>query len=296
MGQLLGSASSLRRELRQLLAGEETIVAPGCYDALSARLVEEAGFSAAYMTGFGTTASLIGRPDLGLLSGTEMIGNARRIVQAVNIPLICDADTGYGNQLNVIRTVREYEQAGVAAIHLEDQVTPKKCGHMSGKAVVPAPEMEAKIRAAVAARTDEEFTIIARTDAVAVEGLGEALERGRRYRDAGADMLFIEAPTTEADIEKVAETFAGTPLVFNLAEGGRTPHLPFNRIQELGFRLLILPISTMLAATTAMRQVLQVIKEDGTPTRHLQQMTSFGEFVNFIGLPEANDLQERFSS
>jgi 2,3-dimethylmalate lyase len=180
--------------LREMLSRPEPVLAPGAYDALSARLVEGAGFEAVYMTGFGTSASLLGRPDVGLLTFSEMVDNARRLVQAVKVPVIADADNGYGNPINVIRTVKEYEAAGVSAVHIEDQVIPKKCGHMEGKQVIDASEMVEKIRAAVEARHSEEFVIIARTDARAVEGMDVALDRARIYRDAGADALFVEAP------------------------------------------------------------------------------------------------------
>ncbi len=210
------------RRLRELLAGAEPIVAPGAYDGLSARLVEQAGFPAVYMTGFGASASLLGRPDVGLLSFGEMAGHARRLVQAVEVPVIADADDGYGNPLNVVRTVREYEAAGVAALHIEDQVSPKRCGHMEGKEVIAASEMVEKVRAAVEARRSPELVIIARTDARALEGLDGALERARRYRDAGADMLFVEAPESEEEVALVAEAFPDTPLLFNWVEGGRT--------------------------------------------------------------------------
>src|SRR5947209_12254839 len=201
--------------LKQMLAGGDTILAPGAYDALTVRIYEQAGFPAVYMTGFGTSASLLGRPDVGLLTMSQMVDNARRIAQAVGVPVIADADTGYGNPLNVIRTVQEYESAGVAAIHIEDQVMPKKCGHMEGKQVIPAGEMAAKVAAAVAARRSPDFLIIARTDARAVEGLDAALERARRYRDAGADALFVEAPQSANEIEVIARAFADVPLLFN---------------------------------------------------------------------------------
>ena len=205
------------------------LVAPGAYDALSARLVEQAGFDAVYMTGFGTSASQLGRPDVGLLSGAEMVDQVRRLVEAVDRPVIADADTGYGNAINVIRTVRAYEQAGVAALHLEDQVMPKKCGHMSGKVVIPAEEMVGKIRAAVDARRDPELVLIARTDAAAVHGLDDAIARARAYAEAGADVLFVEAPTSEDAIARVASELGDVaPLVFNWAEGGRTPPIPWS--------------------------------------------------------------------
>src|SRR6187455_108569 len=207
MSDFLGHAApttslSLPALLDRAINDRQPLIAPGCYDALSARLVEQAGFDAVYMTGFGTTASLIGRPDIGLLSGAEMVDNARRIVSAVDVPVIADADTGYGNAINVVRTVQLYEQAGVAGIQLEDQVMPKKCGHMSGKALIGADEMVGKLQAAVAARTDPDLVIIARTDAVAVQGLDAAIQRARAFAEAGADLLFVEAPTSEEDIAR----------------------------------------------------------------------------------------------
>jgi carboxyvinyl-carboxyphosphonate phosphorylmutase len=295
VGKLLGQPAAPRARLRELLAGPQPVPAPGAYDALSARLVEEAGFDVVYMTGFGTTASLIGRPDVGLLSASEMIDNARRIVAAVDVPVIADADTGYGNAINVVRTVQAYEQAGVAGIHLEDQVMPKKCGHMSGKAVVPADEMVGKLRAAVAARRDPDLVIIARTDAAAVEGLDAAITRARAYAEAGADMLFVEAPTSEDDISRVAQELKGVaPLVFNWAEGGRTPPIPLERIGGLGFALVLYPIGTLLAATTAIRSLLATIRADGTPAAALSGLPAFGEFTDFIGLPEVLDLEQRW--
>ncbi len=271
------------------------VLAPGCYDALGARLVEEAGFSAAYMTGFGSAASRLGRPDVGLMTLPEMVDNARRIAQAVDIPVVADADTGYGNSINVIRTVREYEAAGVSAIHLEDQVMPKKCGHMSGKQVVPAEEMAAKVSAAVAARRSREFLIIARTDARAVEGLESALARARRYREAGADALFVEAPQSVGEIEAVARAFPDVPLLFNYAEGGRTPPVAHQQLRELGFSLVIFPLSILLAATVAMRSALARIKADGTPIELLPSLLPFDEFLHFIGLPEIEELEQRFA-
>ena len=192
-----------RPQLAELIRTGDMVLAPGCYDPLGARLIQEAGFPAVYMTGFGTAAGRLGRPDVGLLTLSEMVDNARRIADAVDVPVIADADTGYGNPINVIRTVREYEAAGVAAIHLEDQVTPKKCGHMDDKQLIGAGEMTAKVSAAVAARRSDDFLIIARTDARSVEGLDGALARGERYRAAGADILFIEAPQTRDEIKRI---------------------------------------------------------------------------------------------
>jgi 2-methylisocitrate lyase-like PEP mutase family enzyme len=260
--------------LRQLLAGDEPVLAPGVFDGLGARLVEEAGFSCVYMTGFGTAAALLGRPDVGLLTLTEMVENAGRVVRATSLPVIADADTGYGNPINVIRTVQEYERAGVAGIHIEDQVSPKKCGHMEGKQVIATGEMVAKIDAAVAARTSDDFVLIARTDARAVEGIEGAIERARRYRQAGADALFVEAATSEDEIELVAKELAGTPLLFNWAEGGKTPPLPYDRLCQLG--------------------ALSEIRRAGTPIPILDGLPRFGEFLDFIGLPEITELESRF--
>lgn len=280
--------------LRELLDAPEPVLAPGAYDALSARLVQRAGFPAVYMTGFGASASLLGRPDVGLLSFAEMAGHARRLVQAVDVPVIADADDGYGNPLNVMRTVREYEAAGIAALHIEDQVAPKRCGHMDGKDVIDASEMVEKVRAAVEARRSQELVIVARTDARAVEGLDGALERARRYRDAGADALFVEAPETEEEIVAVAEAFADVPLVFNWIDGGKTPGLGLERLRELGFALVIFPLSTLLATSRAVAATLAQIRADGTPAA--LDLPAFDAFTTMIGLPEVRELEARFAS
>jgi 2-methylisocitrate lyase-like PEP mutase family enzyme len=301
MADLLSGPRAPRARLRELLDGARRgggpVLAPGAYDALTARLVEQAGFDVVYMTGFGTTASLIGRPDVGLLTGTEMVDGARRLAAAVDVPVIADADTGYGNAINVVRTVQLYEQAGVAGLHLEDQVTPKKCGHMTDKAVIGTDEMVGKIRAAVAARRDPDLVLIARTDAAAVEGLDAAVARARAYADAGADLLFVEAPVTEDDIARVADELRGVaPLVFNWAEGGRTPPVPLARIAELGFSLVLYPIGTLLAATAGVRALLETLRADGTPTAALPGLPTFDGFTDLIGLPEVRDLEQRFGA
>src|SRR5256884_1173042 len=208
--------------LRELLVQRGLLVAPGAYDALSARLIAQAGFQAVYMTGFGTAASVLGQPDVGLLTMSEMVSRAAALAAVTgDVPLIADADTGYGNPINVRRTIREYERAGVAALHIEDQVWPKKCGHMEGKQVIPMQEMVQKIHAAVEARQDPDFVIIARTDANAVNGFGDALQRGKAYREAGADVLFIEAPRSLTELSTIAQTFPDVPLLFNWAESGK---------------------------------------------------------------------------
>jgi carboxyvinyl-carboxyphosphonate phosphorylmutase len=281
--------------LRTLIHGPEPVLAPGAFDAMSARLIEHAGFPAVYMTGYGTSASRLGRPDVGLLTQTEMVDQARRIVQAVDVPVIADADTGYGNALNVIRTVQEYEQAGVAAIHLEDQLAPKRCGHMEGKQVIAAEEMVEKIQAAVEARRAPEFVIIARTDARAVEGLEGGIRRARMYREAGADAIFYEAPQSEKEVEQIARELQGTPLLFNWLEGGgKTPGIPLPRLTALGFKIVIFPLGTLFAATKAIRALLEHIRQHGTPLGAEPTMVSFAEFVQLAGLPEIQQLEQNF--
>jgi 2-methylisocitrate lyase-like PEP mutase family enzyme len=294
MADLLTHPSNRRRRLRALLAKRAPLLAPGSHDALSARLVEQAGFEAVYMGGFATTASLLGRPDMGLLGGSEMVDSARRIVQAVDLPVIADADTGYGNPINVIRTVRDYEQAGVAAIHLEDQVSPKRCGHMSGKSVVPVADMLAKLEAAIAARSDPDFVLIARTDALAVEGVDAAIERARRYGDAGADVLWVEAPTSEAEIEKVATALAGRTLLINCVERGRTPALDIERIRALGFALVLFPIGSVLAMTAALQEHFAHLRAHGTLAGYLEHLPSLEAFTDLVGLGEIKALEQRF--
>ncbi|HXG20327.1 MAG TPA: isocitrate lyase/PEP mutase family protein [Methylomirabilota bacterium] len=249
--------------LRQMLNEPGIIVAPGAYDGVSARLIERQGFKAVYMTGAGAAASMLGQPDVGLTTLTEMATHAGHIASCISLPLIADADTGYGNPLNVIRTVREYERAGVAALHLEDQVFPKKCGHIAGKAVIPAKEFAEKIRAASENRTDPEFVIIARTDARAVNGIDDAIERGLLYQEAGADVIFVEAPTSREEIERVAREIKA-PLLSNQVPGGRTPGLTVSELEKLGYKLVIFPVVGLMAATLAIEKALAQLKETGT--------------------------------
>jgi len=285
--------------LRELLAGPDLIVAPGAYDALSARLIAQAGFPAVYMTGFGTAASVLGQPDVGLLTMSEMVSRAAAIAAVIasvvgDLPLIADADTGYGNPINVRRTIREYERAGVAGLHIEDQVWPKKCGHMEGKQVIPKDEMVQKVRAAVEARQDPDFVIIARTDANAVHGLEDAIRRGKAYQEAGADVIFIEAPRSMTELRSIAQAFPGVPLLFNWAESGKTPPLPLEEIRALGFKLVIFPVSLLFAATYSMLGLLEVLKQGQTPTSFSSQMVTFSQFTEHIGLPDIQALEKRY--
>ena len=281
--------------LRELLVQRDLLVAPGAYDALSARLIAQAGFPAVYMTGFGTAASVLGQPDVGLLTMSEMVSCAAALAAVVgDRPLIADADTGYGNPINVRRTVREYERAGVAAIHIEDQVWPKKCGHMEGKQVIPVDEMVQKIRAAVDARQDPDFVIITRTDANAVYGLEDALRRGRAYRDAGADVIFIEAPRSIEELRAIAQAFPDVPLLYNWAESGKTPLLPLEEIHALGFKLVIFPVSMLFAATQALLDLLEALKQGQTSLAFAERMVTFSQFTDQIGLPEIQALERRY--
>ena len=239
------------------------IVAPGAYDGFSARLIEAAGFKAAYMTGAGTAASHLGQPDLGLATATEMATHASHIASCISLPVIADADTGYGNVLNVVRTVREYERAGVAGLHIEDQVAPKKCGHIAGKQVIPAREFADKIRAASEYRTDPDFVIIARTDARAVTSLDDAIERANRYAEAGADVIFVEAPQSKDEIDRVVRDVKA-PLLANMVQGGKTPALTTAELDRLGFKIVIFPAVCMAAAVPAIERALALLKERGT--------------------------------
>ena len=286
---------SVATRLRELLAQPDLFVAPGAYDALSARLIAQAGFPAVYMTGFGTAASVLGQPDVGLLTMSEMVSRAAALAAVVgDRPLIADADTGYGNPINVRRTIREYERAGVAVVHIEDQLWPKKCGHMEGKQVIPLDEMVQKIRAAVDARQDPDFVIIARTDANAVYGLEDALHRGRAYREAGADVIFIEAPRSIVELQAIAQTFPDVPLLYNWAESGKTPLLSLEEIHTLGFKLVIFPVSMLFAATQALLGLLEVLKQGQTPTAFAERMVTFSQFTAQIGLPDIQALERRY--
>ncbi len=278
--------------LRQLLQQPGAVVAPGVADALNARLVAKHGFDAIYMTGAGTTAVRLGMPDVGLLTMTEMADNAGRIAEASNLPLIADADNGYGGVLNVRRTIKAYERAGVAAAHIEDQIMPKRCGHLMGKTLVPVEEMCSKIKAAVDARTDPDFIVIARTDAIAVDGFEAALERAGRYREAGVDMLFVEAPGPQ-ELPKIAPTLR-TPLLYNMAASGKTPFLGKQEIEQLGFKLIIYPNWIVLAAIRAASKVLQTLKETGSIASLTGEVASFREFFDLMGMPEVQAMEARY--
>lgn len=279
--------------LRKLLAAPGVVIAPGAADALVARLILAEGFRAIYMTGGGTSSTRLGAPDVGLLTMPEMVDNAGRIVDATGLPVIADADTGYGNALNVRRTVRAYERAGVAAIHLEDQELPKRCGHLSGKTLVSTDEMANKVRAACDARMDADFMIIARTDALAVEGFEAALERGRAYEAAGADMIFVESPLTMEHLRLIPKAF-GVPALFNMASSGKTPFLHKDELTELGFKLAIYPNFAILTAIRAVRSYLRDLREKGTVAHLVNDLASFTEWFDIVGMAEVKALEEKY--
>ena len=277
--------------LRALLRGEAMVIAPGAYDGLTAKLVAQAGFPAVYMTGAGTAVSH-GYPDFGLLTMSEMVENAARIVRSVDVPVIADADTGYGNELNVFRTVQEYERRGVAAIHIEDQVSPKKCGHLDDKEIVPREDYIAKIRAAVAARQNGDFMIIARTDARAVAGLDEALARANASLAAGADMVFVEAPQTMEELAAVPKRVA-CPCLLNVVRGGKTPEIDLRRDQEMGYRLAIVPGLLLKAVIGACDEMLAELKATHVHPVPRSDMTVRQAF-NRVGAEEWDTLRTRF--
>jgi 2-methylisocitrate lyase-like PEP mutase family enzyme len=278
-------------ELRSLLRSGAMVIAPGAYDGLTAKLVAQAGFPAVYMTGAGTSVSH-GYPDFGLLTMSEMVENAARIVSAVDVPVIADADTGYGNELNVFRTVQEYERRGVAAIHIEDQVSPKKCGHLDDKEIVPRDEYIAKIRAALAARRNSDFMIIARTDARAVAGLDEAIARANAALTAGADMAFVEAPQTMDELAAVPKRVAG-PCLLNVVRGGKTPEIDLRQAQTMGYRLAIVPGLLLKAVIGACDEALKELKATHVHPVPRNDMTVRDAF-NRVGADDWDALRTRF--
>ncbi len=279
--------------LRELLAQPQILVAPGAHDALSAKIVAKAGFDAVYFTGYGQAASHLGGPDVGLMTMTEMVMRARNFAAAVDVPVIADGDTGFGNVINVMRTVQEYEAAGVAAIQLEDQVAPKKCGHMTGRQVVPLEEMVSKIKAAVSARQDPDFVIIARTDARTNLGIEEALRRGKAFAEAGADVLFIESPESLEEMKLITSSF-NIPVLANMVEGGRTPLMTAQELQELGYALVIFPTSSTYITAQAVTRVMQELKTTGTTQAMMGEMIPFQQFNELVGLPAVREIEDKF--
>ena len=284
--------------LRQRLEGPEIVVLPGAYDALSARLAVQAGFDAVFTTGFGFSAAALGAPDHGLLTASEVLDRVRHIAAAVDAPLVADMDTGYGNPLNVVRTVRECVQAGVAGVILEDQEWPKRCGHFEDKRVIPAEEHAQKLRAAADARdaAGDDLVIIGRTDARAPLGLGEAIRRGRLYREAGADVVFVEAPQSVDELRAVREAIPDAPLFANMIEGGKTPLLANAELQALGYGMVVWPLAALFSAAKAVAETFRALRGDGTTAARLGALTGFREFERIVGADDWRALETRYGA
>jgi len=278
--------------LRARLQTGKILVAPGAYDALTARLLEQAGFEAVYRGGYAASAAAFALPDLGITTLTDMVDHARRMTSAITVPVIADADTGYGEVPQVIHTVHELERAGVAAIQFEDQVFPKRCGHMEGKKVIPADEMVVKVRAALDARRNPETVIIARSDATAVTGLDDAIARSRMYADAGADVIFIDAPTSEDDLKAIAAGGINAVLMVNISEYGKTPDLGAQRFEELGFGLVIYPSSTLFAAAQSTKELAAALMAEGSTVSSVPRMMPFDEINGILGKDEWDSLED----
>lgn len=289
----LGETMTTTATLRAAIEARTFTLAPGIYDGISAKIAERCGFSAAYMTGSGVAASH-GLPDLGLLTQTEMVSRAAQLADAITIPIIADADTGYGNALNVTRTVQLYERAGVAGLHLEDQDFPKKCGHLENKRLISVVDYVAKLRAALAARRDENLVVIARTDARSVEGIDAAIARGKAYANAGADCIFVESPESTAEVERIAEEIPA-PLLFNVVARGKTPNIPIETVRALGFAIAIVPGAGTLAATAAITQSYTELAQNDTFSGIGSDMSPI-EFFETVGLSHWTAIEQRYAA
>jgi 2,3-dimethylmalate lyase len=279
--------------LKKYILDSEILVMPGAHDALSARIIEKAGFKALFIGGYPATAALMGKPDISFLTLPEMVDHLARLTDTVNIPILVDGDTGHGGVLNVARTVREFERAGAAGLFIEDQVFPKRCGHMEGKQVIGREDMVAKIKAALDARRDPDLVIMARTDALAVLGVDEAIERGNLYREAGADVIFVEAPRSIEEMRRINQEVEA-PTLANNVEGGKTPFLPAKELEAIGYNLVIYPASATYAAAKAMTGLMEELKSTGTTAGFGDRMWQFSEFNKFIGLEELRQLEQRY--
>jgi len=279
--------------LRELLAKPGAIVMPMCYDGVSARLIERAGFDVVGVTGSGVSASMLGASDVGLLTMTEIVWQARNIAKAVSAPVVCDADTGYGNPINVMRCIREFEAAGVAGIYFEDQVHPKKCGHFKGKMVIDSEEMVNKIEAACDAREDKDFLIIARTDSRAILGVNEAIKRGKAYARAGADVIYIEAPESIDEMKSFCDSI-DAPQMFNVVEGGKSPLLSVTELEQIGYKLVSFSNSLLRIGIKAMQDVLSELKQKGSTADFADRMISFEKRNEILGLANIYQLEERY--
>lgn len=282
------------RRLRELLKRPGVTIVPGAFECIGMRIIQSEGFEAAYVTGGGISASRIGKPDVGLTTMSEIVGTVRNMAQTVDIPLIVDADTGYGNPLNVMRTVRELEQAGAAAVQIEDQIFPKRCGHFDGKQVIPEEDMVQKVRAACEARSDPDLVVVARTDAIAVTGFDDALQRAHAYAEAGADLLFIEAPRTVEQIRQIGADFE-TPLLFNLAASGKTPSIEASEMGALGFKLACFAGIGIWAVAQTLQKQYRLLKETGDIESFRDMMMPFNDFWDLMGMAEVKELEAKYA-
>ena len=282
-------------QLRDLLREPGIIMAPGAYDCLTARIIEAAGFPVVYMTGAGTSVATLGYPDLALATMGEMVGNAADIASTVSVPIIADADTGYGGILNIQRTIRQYQRAGVAAVHIEDQEFPKRCGHLDNKRVIGIPEMVGKIRAAVDARTDDDFVIIVRTDALAVTGWDDTMRRCEAFTRAGADVLFVEAIRSPEEAERVAAAVE-LPLLYNYVETGKSPLFTAGELEELGFKIVIYPASALLTVSKVVAGLMEELKDKGTTVHQVDNMITLHQCFELMGLSEMLAVDESYSA
>lgn len=283
------------RRLRDLLASGELVVAPGAFNPIVARQIEEAGFPAVYLTGAGIAAGIYGLPDTGQITMTELVEAARNVVATIGIPVICDADCGFGNPLNVRRTVQQFEAAGVAAMHIEDQAFPKKCGFFEGHMLISIKDMVYRLEAALEARRDPDFMIIARIESKGANGIEETIERARAYVEAGADMTFVNGVTSEADAVRIGKEVSGLKL-YNVSTSGKTPHLHEDRIRELGYSLAIYPAHTLFLALHGIREMLGDLREQHTLVPWLDRMIDFSEWKRVTGVPEVEALERRYGS
>lgn len=281
-------------KLRELIQSDKIVVAPGAYDALTARLVEHAGFSAVYFTGAGLSYTSLARPDFGLLTMSEMVTRAGQLARAVDVPVLADIDSAYGGVLNVMRTIEEFEKAGIGGVHIEDQTFPKRCGLLAGKSLISTEEMVQKIRAAVAARRDPDFVIMARSDAFVIGGLDELIDRGKAYVEAGADVFFVEAAgTSVADLEAVAQAI-DAPLITDMVEGGKAPFLSADELEGMGYDIVIFPNSLTRVFARIGLELLQTLRKTGTTKSWEDRMFSFPELLDLLGLDEVLAIEDRF--
>jgi len=283
------------KNLKSMLKSKKPLVIPGVYDALGAKIAQKVGFDAMFQTGYGTSATLFGMPDYGFIGATETVDNARRICRAVSVPVIVDSDTGYGNALSVWKLVKELESAGASGIFLEDQKWPKRCGHMQGKEVISQEEYTEKLSAAIDARENKDFIIVARTDARATEGLDEAIERGKQNKKTGADAVFVEAPRSLNEMKQIGKEI-NAPLVANMIEGGATPLNSAETLNKMGFKIILYPLSVLYANTFATMNILKELKKSGETTKYKQKVVNFDQFNDLVELTKFRKMEKKYSS